>query len=211
MARPDKLDIPGNAASMIIHQRRSGDVPGSRGYLGVYLDDITYGQVMLTIYAADGTKLIDTTSVSEGDGLTFKLNGQEYVLYMRRLVNLLVGEDWAEIEVSHLGTSELQKIYRLLAHIETSEVGFIREGNEYNSKEAAIYLRLKFSRTEVKVKTLEEFIDKIASRSSTTGRPNMIKLPDGSTVEAKDWFKEQAETLAQRPIEKKESSEEKQE
>ena len=176
-----------------------------------HLDDITYGQVMLTMYAADGTKLIPMTSVSEGDGGSFKLNDEEYVLYIRRMVNVLVGDDWAEIEVSQLLSSELQKIYRLLNHIETSDVGFIREGNEYTGKEGAIYLRLKFSSADVRVKTLREFIDKIASRSSTTGQPYMIKLADGTTVEAKGWLTEQADMLAKEGVEKKETSEAKQE
>ena len=84
--------------------------------------------------------------------------------------------------------SQREEIERLLAHIESADVTFIRSGREYTAEEAAEHLRQKLAVAGDRVQTLEQFIEHIASRSSLTGEPYQVKLPDGTTLEAREWL-----------------------
>jgi hypothetical protein len=93
--------------------------------------------------------------------------------------------------------SEDQKIERLFKTIESSDVVFIRNGEEHNSYEAADHLRKKlkaaqssFFAPEKTKWTARMFINKVASQSSMSGRPYQINLGGGQVVDAKDWLLE---------------------
>ena len=54
--------------------------------------------------------------------------------------------------------------------------------------EAATHLRSKYAAAQVEIQTLEQFIQEIGSRSSTTGRPYEVKDPDGVIMPASTWL-----------------------
>jgi len=56
------------------------------------------------------------------------------------------------------------------------------------------------------VTTLQEFIDQIASRSSTTGNPYLIELTDSTTLKAKEWLEQQSQLLEAETHEKEQQS-----
>jgi hypothetical protein len=85
--------------------------------------------------------------------------------------------------------SEEEKIERLLAFVGQSGVVFIRNGSEYDGAAAAVHLREKLRASGLQRPTLDEFIEKIASRSSLTDRPYQVRLPNGETVDAGPWFR----------------------
>ena len=58
---------------------------------------------------------------------------------------------------------------------------FIRNGSEYNGKEAADHLRMKLSFAGRRVQSADDFITLCASRSSVTGQPYLIRFSDGTT------------------------------
>jgi hypothetical protein len=58
----------------------------------------------------------------------------------------------------------------LLRHVENSSVRFVRGGKEYSPKEAADHLRYKLAHAGGRVKTAEDFIAGIATKSYLTGR-----------------------------------------
>jgi hypothetical protein len=94
-------------------------------------------------------------------------------------------------------TAELRKIDALLDSVKASEVTFIRNGNEYTAKEAHDHLRkkLKSARNSWFAPPEEEwtarmFIEKIASRSSISGRPYRVRFKDGKVIEARAWLTE---------------------
>lgn len=62
------------------------------------------------------------------------------------------------------------------------DTGFIRNGRAYNSAIAAKFLRLKWQQQSDKVRSAEDFIEKVASFSSTTGRLYMIRFSDGREI-----------------------------
>ncbi len=78
----------------------------------------------------------------------------------------------------------------LLEYVENSKGRFIRSGKEYSGEEAAAHLRRKLSRAGNRVKSTEDFIEGIASKSYLTGSPYRIKLPDGSIRSTGPWLKE---------------------
>ena len=187
------IDLPGGMAVIRIAQRTSEVVPGSNGKVQVHIADITAGQAELTIYHKEGKVILGTTSMKEGDKTTFDVDGFGYVLSIPELKNRLVGDDYAVIEISRRdeagGDIDPQAMIELLlAEVESSGVTFIRNGKEHQPKQAASHLRRKWKYAGSKIETAEQFIDEAATRSSTTGKPYLIKLKDGSTIEAADWL-----------------------
>ncbi|MCP4442931.1 MAG: DUF5329 domain-containing protein [Aureispira sp.] len=43
--------------------------------------------------------------------------------------------------------------------------------------------------TKGTIKTLDQFIENIASKSSISGKPYQVKLDDGTIVNTTDWYK----------------------
>lgn len=78
----------------------------------------------------------------------------------------------------------------LISYIERSEVRFIRGGKEYSAKEGADHMRKKLARAGSRVKTAEEFIQGVASKSYLTGGAYRVKLADGRTVPTGPWLTE---------------------
>lgn len=190
-APPQQLDLPEEAATFTVVQRCSKRLPGSREYLRVVIGDITAGQVLLRLRTADGKTVIGQTSVKAGDHLSFLVGANRYTLSVKQLVNLLFGDDYAVLEVSKLLDPEEKKIRNLLTVLEASEVVFIRNEKEYTPAEGAAHIRAKYEHAKEEIETLEEFIDKVASHSWLSGKPYLVKLPDGTTLEAKDWLRKQ--------------------
>ncbi len=194
-SRPQRLDLAATKAEGIVHQRHSVEVPGSRGYLEVHAGDVTAGQVLLEVQNAEGEIMLANRPVREGDRLPLRVGREEYTLSIERLRNFLTGDDYVVFSVSQLEPAESTRIERLIRRIETSKVVFFREGVEYGPEEATAHIRDKYQRAGPKARNLDEFIEKVASRSWTTGEPYRVKLEDGRTVAAETWLKEQAAAL----------------
>jgi hypothetical protein len=78
--------------------------------------------------------------------------------------------------------SEKAKIEALISYLETlQDATFVRNGSDYTSKNAAKFLRAKWSAHEEDAKTAAEFITKLASGSSSSGKPYTIRFKDGSS------------------------------
>lgn len=58
-----------------------------------------------------------------------------------------------------------------------TDLVFIRNGSEHTAKEAVDHLKLKLRRAGNRVTTAEEFIDNLASSSSFSNKPYMIRRP----------------------------------
>jgi hypothetical protein len=85
--------------------------------------------------------------------------------------------------------TEREKIEALIMHIENlKDAVFIRNGREYDAKTAASFLRAKWRTNDTEVKTARDFIAKVASVSSTTGRPYLIRFRDGREIRSGDYL-----------------------
>ena len=188
-----------------VRQRTTSDVPGAKGEIRVTIDDITRGQVMVSVAGAEGEVLLAESSLTTGDSAEFELRGQTYVLLLKELNNALVGEDFATFEISAAGDpsndepeelTESQKIDALIEHIGSMKNSvFIRNGSEHPAGEAAEHLRRKWNSAANEITTAEAFIEQIASRSSLTGEPYQIRFSDGSVVQAETYLREQLAKL----------------
>ncbi len=78
----------------------------------------------------------------------------------------------------------------MLAILAESDAVFIRNGVDYDGKAAAAHLRSKWSAAGSRVKTANDFIDGLASKSSTSGKPYQVRKKDGSVIPAGDWFRQ---------------------
>ena len=95
--------------------------------------------------------------------------------------------------------TEREKIERLLASIESAEGDvFIRNGVEHAAKDAAEHLRSKWQAAGEQVKTAEEFIDTIATKSSLSGAAYRVRRADGTEVLASEYLREKLSDIENR-------------
>jgi hypothetical protein len=84
---------------------------------------------------------------------------------------------------------ETARIEHLISSVEKLQgAKFIRNGTEYEPKSAAEHLRMKLGKADDKVKTAEDFIKGLASKSSFSGKPYQIRKSDGTTVTTSVFF-----------------------
>ena len=97
----------------------------------------------------------------------------------------------------HNFKDEVTAIHYLLEEVGKSKVVFIRNGKEHSAKEAKEHLayKMKMARRMFwffgpkKNVTVQEFIEKIASRSSSSGKEYSVRLTDGKTLSTGDWLR----------------------
>jgi len=81
------------------------------------------------------------------------------------------------------------EIDELISFVQTSGVRFIRNGEEYSAVEGADHLRQKLAKAGDRVKTTDDFITLVASKSYLTGEPYLVKFADGHTEPTGDWLR----------------------
>ncbi len=82
-------------------------------------------------------------------------------------------------------------IDHLLTYVEESNCVFIRNGKEYNSKEAAKHLKTKYDSFVFGIKTPEEFIERAASKSMLSGQIYWVQCADHSRIPSADWLRQE--------------------
>ena len=93
--------------------------------------------------------------------------------------------------VSAQDNIEKKKIDFLISSIANlKEAKFIRNGLEYDCKEAAKHLRMKLEKAGSYVQTADDFIRICASQSYITGKPYMIRLSNGKTIKSEEFLRE---------------------
>jgi len=102
---------------------------------------------------------------------------------------------FAPVQAHALGEEE--KIALLIESVKDTPEGtrFIRNGQAYSAADAASHLTLKYSNTNSRVATAEEFIRQVASSSSMSGKEYLIRYPDGITLTAAAFFMEKLRAL----------------
>jgi hypothetical protein len=86
--------------------------------------------------------------------------------------------------------AEQVKIDWLMAEIGNSKATFIRNGQEYDASKAVTHLKTKLLFAGRRVQTARQFIAGVASRSSESGKPYEIRLPDGRQATMEVWLLE---------------------
>lgn len=99
---------------------------------------------------------------------------------MRRRAVLLWGASLAASAWAAPNPVEQARIERLIQFVEEQkDIRFVRNGSAYSPKDAAKFLRRKFEKMGEHVNTAQQFIEQIASKSSTSGDIYRIRWEDG--------------------------------
>ncbi len=108
------------------------------------------------------------------------------VFLLSSTISILASATWKE---------EFNKINYLIQQVEFSNIIFIRDGNEYNSKQAADHLRTKLRIAKFSPLapakeqwTVGLFISAIASKSSSSGMPYYIRNTENQIIESAVWL-----------------------
>jgi len=85
--------------------------------------------------------------------------------------------------------TEQQKIDFLISKVENLQnAKFVRNSTSHDSQAAAAHLKMKREKAGSSIKTVDDFIEKVASKSSVSGEPYMIKYSDGKKIPAKQFY-----------------------
>lgn len=189
-------------AEFYTFQRSTIPLPGSKGKINLTIDDITRGQVITNLAWVDGTPIVTARSLRQNDVVTFTANDHTYKIRLRMLANVLLGDDsaifqlWpANIEIDNF-LSETDKIDALFLSL-SQIVGatFIRDEKELTLNEAIVYLKTKWYCMISEIRTVDDFIRIVGSKSSTSGKPYVLKMSDGTEIETEKWFRDQLELM----------------
>ena len=75
--------------------------------------------------------------------------------------------------------------------VNQQDAKFLRNGTAYSGADAARFLRGKLDSMGAKVSTADQFIEQIATRSSSTGVPYTIRFVDGRQMPAGQFLKQE--------------------
>jgi hypothetical protein len=188
----NELSLPKKGYKFQLVQRTQALIPSTDGNVTCSINDITKGQTEIVIKENENVLLAE--SIMEMEPINFKLNGHSYTITCTFMMNKLIGQDYAQFELvenihpDQQVKDETKEIETLLKKIESSNVIFIRNGNQYTAEEAADHLRSKLEHANGKIKTRKDFIDQLATKSSLTGEFYLVQLKDGSKIKAADWL-----------------------
>jgi Family of unknown function (DUF5329) len=85
---------------------------------------------------------------------------------------------------------EMGRIEHLCETVARSQgMYFVRNGRAYSPDDAAKFLREKLKAMGGEVTTAEEFIDKIATKSSTSGKQYTVRFADGREMPSAEFLR----------------------
>lgn len=108
---------------------------------------------------------------------------------------LIAGSCWAD-ETQQV----VAEIEAMLNRLETSNCEFNRNGTWYRADRAKRHLERKL-RAAGNIGTAEEFVTRIASQSSETGRPYLVKCGGADPIESRIWLLAQLRDIRGEPPE----------
>lgn len=102
----------------------------------------------------------------------------------------------AIVAMTSAGAAEQARIDAVIHAVDARvELKFVRNGRDYPAADAAHFLREKLHARGGAVRTAEAFVEQIATRSSTTGQPYLIRWPDGRSQPAADFLRAELRRL----------------
>ena len=81
-----------------------------------------------------------------------------------------------------------QTIRYLLDYVAKSDATFIRNGQTHTPQEAVNHITAKYEHFKAEIKTPEDFIRLAASKSLLTGKPYLVRAPDGKEIRLDVWL-----------------------
>ena len=97
--------------------------------------------------------------------------------------------------------NDAEKIDALIRAVEgRRDLQFIRLDVAHSAGEAAGLLRIKLAFAGSRVKTVDDFIDYVATASSTTGQAYFVRYPDGQQVTSAAFLREELKRIESAPV-----------
>ena len=125
-----------------------------------------------------------------------------------RLSTLILGIGWLILALcpgfasaSDLPSVEQKKIEALIFEVERmTDAVFIRNEKQYSAELAAEFLRRKWKSRRSEIHSAADFIEKVASFSSTTGKRYSIRWRDGTERSSAEFFRAKLSLLEDRTV-----------
>jgi len=116
------------------------------------------------------------------------------------LVSLaLAGSRPAPADAGLPAEAEQRTIEALIASVaRLTDATFLRNRKSYSASSAARFLRGKWRSRHSEVRTAEDFIERVASSSSTTGEPYLIRFANGREVPSAEYLRAELAKLRAR-------------
>jgi hypothetical protein len=123
--------------------------------------------------------------------------------FVALLVALVVQGVLAATTVPAVPLSDAEKIEALIVAVEArKDLQFIRLDTAHSSREAANVLRIKLAFAGDRVKTVDDFIDHVAT-ATQSGKPYYVRYPDGSEVTSAEFLRQELKRIEQPPAAKR--------
>ena len=109
---------------------------------------------------------------------------------------IAVGSAIAQRGPEQTAVTEKEKIEALIQRVvELKDAKFVRNGTAYDAATAAKFLRGKWDANASAIKTAQDFIDKAATASSTSGKPYLIRFNDRREVKSADFLRAELQKI----------------
>ena len=103
---------------------------------------------------------------------------------------------WVRAEPSERERARIERLLDAVA--KRQDIKFIRNGKDYSAAQAADFLRGKLNWNAEKVGTVQDFIERIGTRSTTSGDPYRVRLADGRVLTSADFLRQELRRLEKR-------------
>ena len=119
--------------------------------------------------------------------------------FVALLAALFVQGIFAATAASAAPLTDAEKIEALIVAVEAgSELKFIRLDTAHTAGEAARMLRVKLAFAGDRVKTVDDFIDHVAT-ATLSGKPYFVRYPDGREVTSAEFLRQELKRIEHPP------------
>ena len=92
------------------------------------------------------------------------------------------------------GSEDVDKVIKyLLDYVREADVIFIRNGKEHSPQAAAGHMEKKLEHFRDEIETPEDFIRLTGTKSILSGKPYLVRFPDGEEIKSKEWLEKALE------------------
>jgi hypothetical protein len=111
---------------------------------------------------------------------------------MMRCARLLIALIFLSMAAGQMCAAESldESIKFLLDYVAKSDATFTRNGQTHTPQEAVNHIKAKYEHFKSEIKTPEDFIRLSASKSLLTGKPYLVRTPDGKEMRLDVWLTE---------------------
>jgi hypothetical protein len=96
---------------------------------------------------------------------------------------------------AHAATNSAEEINQLFESVGLSSCSFIRNKTAYSGAEARAHLERKYAHLKDRIQTTEDFIELVASSSSTSGKPYRVRCGPGEGRRSAEWFRTELQRI----------------